>query len=229
MRMRSSEKVDGIVTQESLKMNSKLSKYLSESFSRDASGDSGWGKKYCTTTGKKRQQRGRKKRRDRFHVARKTRGKAEREVCERTARLCQRCMPSYSPAHFCPAAKRARKMEREVTTAWERKRKQGGDFCDHLAARSLASSVVVGLAASPPCLIPLWVLARNAKHHHLARAWRRGVELGPKPSEISKSQPIPQEHAVAQSSDRKCWYQVHVLTQGAKSHRRSDTRPERKS
>ncbi len=100
-------------------------------------------------------------------------------------------MPSYSPAHFSPAAKR------EVSTAWERKRKQGGDSCDHLAARSLASSVVVGSAASPPCLIPLWVLAQNAKHRHLAQARRRGVELGPKPSEISKSQPIPQERSVA--------------------------------
>lgn len=53
-------------------------------------------------------------------------GEKQREVCKRTVLLTRAlanasAMPSYSPAHFSPAAKRVRtserKKEREVTTA----------------------------------------------------------------------------------------------------------------
>lgn len=73
-------------------MEIKCWKYLSEGFSRDVAGDSRWGKKCNWTVRRpknKKQQGRRRKRRDRFHVARKTRGKAEREVCEETALLTQ--------------------------------------------------------------------------------------------------------------------------------------------
>lgn len=181
----------------------KCWKYLSETFFvfRRMARETPDGVKYnCTTTEKykKKQQGGRKKRRDPFHVAHKTRGKAERGVRSNSPPHTSPCqcwadsaMPSYSPAHFSTAAKRARtsgrKKEREVTTPWERKRKQGGDFCCHLSpficccwVSSHSSMFITSMGVGTKCWTPSPGSGPKA-----------GVEPGPKPSEISKSQPIP--------------------------------------
>lgn len=98
----------------------------------------------------------------------RTNSLSHRSPCQRSA---DSALPSYSPAHFSHAAKRAktskRKKESEVTTAWESKRKQWRLF-PHLSL--FIWCCCCWLAVSAACLIPQWELAWNAKHSHLAQA-----------------------------------------------------------
>lgn len=126
---RKSKQNDVIATQESKKQKASIQtkikcwKYLSESFSWDVAGDSGWGKKYgCTVRRPKKKTAGRKKGEERPFPHRsqdkgKGRERGVRAYSPSHTNPCQHwadsAMPSYSPAHFSPAAKRERSQQHE--------------------------------------------------------------------------------------------------------------------
>ncbi len=166
MRMRSSESQSKTMLLQhkkvkkwkaSIRTKIKCWKYLSESFSWDVAVDSGWGKKYDCTVQRPEEKTSREEERrgETVSTSLARQGEKQRERCASEQPFSYKPLPalsrfSYALLFSCPLQPRCQ--EREVTTAWEGKRKQSGN---HLADRSLASSVVVGLAASPPCLIPL--------------------------------------------------------------------------
>lgn len=201
-------------------MKIKCWKYLSESFFvfRRTARETPDGVKYnCTTTEKytqKKKKNGREEERrgETLSMSLARQGEKQREVCDRTA-LLTRTPANAEQIQLCPPIRlpTSAPLPKERERAGERRRERSQHHekgkenkAATFAATFHRSSVVVGLAVSPPCLLPLWELAQTLN----TITWLRPESGSGTWSKTKRNKQISTYPSLLKSR-----YQVHLLTQ----------------